>query len=227
MGARSITTVMVRCARLRFFLTVPILVFILIFVSTPEVSAASVRLVWDPSPEPLVTGYRLYIGRSSGVYTDIIDAGNRTDSTITGLDAGLTYYFVATAYTGAGDESVFSNETAFTMPGSPAAATGASGEGGNCFFATVAYGSWLAPEAVTLQEFRDCCLLTNQPGQAFVEWYYRLSPPAATFIAEHESLKTVVRWGLTPFVYAVKYPAAALAIVLASCEHLCQEKAKG
>ncbi len=78
----------------------------------------------------------------------------------------------------------------------------------------MAYGSGLAPEVVTLREFRDRYLLTNQPGQAFVEWYYRVSPPAAAFIAEHESLKTVVRWGLTPFVYAVKYPAAALAIVL-------------
>jgi len=69
MGARSITTGMVGCARLKFVLMLPLLVLILIFVSTPEVSAASIKLAWDPSPEPLVTGYRLYYGRSSGVYT--------------------------------------------------------------------------------------------------------------------------------------------------------------
>ena len=67
---------------------------------------------------------------------------------------------------------------------------------------------------MTLREFRDRYLLTNGPGQAFVEWYYRVSPPAAAFIAEHESLKTAVRWGLTPVVYGVKYPAAALAMIL-------------
>ena len=107
-----------RCARLAFVLTLPLLVLILIFVSTPDVSAASIKLAWNPSPEPLVTGYRLYYGRSSGVYAVVVDAGNRTDYTVTGLDAGLTYYFTATAYTGAGDESTFSNETSYTIPGS-------------------------------------------------------------------------------------------------------------
>ena len=111
MGTRSITTGMVRCARLSFVLMLPLLVIILIFVSIPEVSAASLELAWNPSPEPLVTGYRLYYGRSSGVYAVVVDAGNRTNYTVTGLDAGLTYYFTATAYTGAGDESTFSNET--------------------------------------------------------------------------------------------------------------------
>ena len=63
---------------------------------------------------------------------------------------------------------------------------------------------------VTLREFRDRYLLTNGPGQVFVDWYYRVSPNAAAFIAEHESLRTAVRWGLTPVVFAVKYPTAAL-----------------
>jgi hypothetical protein len=218
MGARSITTGMVRCARLRFVLTLPLLVLLLlVFASTPEVSAASIRLAWDPSPEPLVTGYRLYYGNSSGVYTVIVDAGNRTDCTVTGLDAGLTYYFTATAYTGAGDESIFSNETSYTIPGSspaPTSSGASSGSGGGCLIATAAYGSGLAPEVSTLREFRDRYLLTNAPGQAFVDWYYRVSPPAAAFIAEHESLKTAVRWSLTPVVFAVKYPTAALAMIL-------------
>jgi hypothetical protein len=217
MEARSITTGMISCARLRFVLMLPLLVLILIFVSTPEVSAASIKLAWDPSPEPLVTGYRLYYGRSSGVYTVVFDAGNRTDYTVTGLDAGLTYYFTATAYTGAGDESIFSNETAYTIPGASPAPTpsgASSGGGGGCFIATAAFGSGLAPEVLTLREFRDRYLLTNGPGQAFVEWYYRVSPPAAAFIAEHESLKTAVRLVLTPIVGAVKYPTAALAMIL-------------
>ena len=198
MGARSITNGTVRCARLGFVLTLPLLVLILIFVSTTDVSAASIKLAWDPSPEPLVTGYRLYYGRSSGVYAVVVDAGNRTDYTVTGLDAGLTYYFTATAYTGAGDESTFSNETSYTIPGSSPAPTppsASSSSGGGCFIATAAYGSGLAPEVVTLREFRDRYLLTNGPGQVFVEWYYRVSPNAAAFIAEHESLRTACTVG--------------------------------
>ena len=185
----------------------PLLVLILVSVSTPEVYAANIKLAWDPSPEPLVTGYRLYYGRSSGVYTFVVDAGNRTDYTVTGLDAGLTYYFTATAYTGAGDESSFSNETSYTIPGtSPSTTAASASSGGGCFIATAAYGSGLAPEVLTLREFRDRYLLTNAPGQAFVDWYYRVSPPAAAFIAEHESLKTAVRLALTPVVCSIKYP---------------------
>jgi hypothetical protein len=197
-------------------LTLFLLVSLLVFGSALEVSADSVRLAWDPSPEPLVTGYRLYYGTTSWVYTNVVDAGNRTEYTVTGLVAGASYYFVVTACTGAGDESAFSNMASYTVPGGAPATTGgsSSGGGGGCFIATAAWGSRLAPEVATLREFRDRYLLANAPGQAFVEWYYRVSPPVAAFIAEHESLKTAVRWGLAPIVCAVKHPVATLAMIL-------------
>jgi hypothetical protein len=215
MEAKSIATDKKYARRMRF-MTLLLSICLLIFGSALAVSAASVKLSWDPSTEPLVTGYRLYYGKSSGVYTGVVDAGNRTDCTVTGLDAGTTYYFTATAYTGAGEESVFSNETVGTVPGSAPAPGDSSGggSGGGCFIATAAYGSGLAPEVGLLRDFRDRYLLTNRPGRAFVDWYYAASPPVAAFIAEHETLRTVVRAGLTPVVYAVKYPAAALAVVL-------------
>ena len=202
-----------RFARRKRFLPLFLLVSLLVFGSALEVSAVNVRLAWDPSPEPLVTGYRLYYGTSSGEYTNVIDAGNRTDYTITGLAEGTTYYFAATAYTGTGDESTFSNATSYTVSGGTPS-SGSSGGGGGCFIATAAWGSRLAPEVVMLREFRDRYLLTNAAGQALVDWYCRVSPPAAAFIAEHESLRTAVRWGLTPVVYGVKYPAAALVTLL-------------
>ena len=204
MEAKSITAVK-QFARRKRFLTLFLLVSLLVFGSALEVSAVNVRLAWDPSPEPLVTGYRLYYGTSSGEYTNVIDAGNRTDYTITGLAEGTTYYFAATAYTGIGDESTFSNVTSYTVPaGTPS--SGSSDGGGGCFIATAAWGSRLAPEVVTLREFRDRYLLTNAAGQAFVDWYYSVSPPAAAFIAEHEALRTAARWGLTPIVFSIKYP---------------------
>jgi hypothetical protein len=198
-----------------FILPVILLILFYLIASVHEVSATSLKLAWDPSPDTSVTGYRLYYGTSGGSYTNVVDAGNRTDYTVTGLDAGTTYYFAATAYTGAGDESTFSNVTSYSLPGSPSApSSGSSGSGGGCFIATAAYGSGLAPEVAVLREFRDRYLLTNRAGQAFVDWYYAVSPPVAAFIAEHESLKTAVRMGLTSVVYAVKYPAAAIAVAL-------------
>ncbi|MFO7773724.1 MAG: CFI-box-CTERM domain-containing protein [Dehalococcoidia bacterium] len=69
-----------------------------------------------------------------------------------------------------------------------------------CFIATAAYGSPMAEEIQVLREFRDKYLLTNPPGQAFVGFYYRISPPIAEFIIEHPGLKPIVRAGLLPAV---------------------------
>jgi len=69
-----------------------------------------------------------------------------------------------------------------------------------CFIATSAYGTPMADEIRILREFRDKYLLTNPPGRAFVDFYYRVSPPIAEFITEHPSLKPIVRAGLLPVV---------------------------
>jgi len=69
-----------------------------------------------------------------------------------------------------------------------------------CFIATAAYGTPMAGEMEILREFRDDYLLTNPVGQAFVDFYYRVSPPMAEFITEHPSLKPIVRAGLMPAV---------------------------
>ena len=69
-----------------------------------------------------------------------------------------------------------------------------------CFIATAAYGTPMAEEIGILREFRDEYLLTNPLGQAFVDFYYRISPPMAEFIAVHPALKPIVRVGLAPAV---------------------------
>ena len=197
---------------LYFFLSV-LIVFSLLFATTPDVCAAEVTLAWDSNPEPSVQGYRVHYGKASGFYTGVFDAGNRTDCVISGLEPGVTYYFACTAYSATGDESNFSGEIIYTSNSESSASSG-NLLAVKCFIATAAYGSGLAPEVTVLREFRDRYMLTNRAGQAFVDWYYAFSPPVAAFIAEHDLLKTAVRMGLTPVVYAVKYPAAALAVIL-------------
>ncbi len=68
-----------------------------------------------------------------------------------------------------------------------------------CFIATASYGHD-SGEVGLLCKFRDECLLTNPLGTAFVNAYYKLSPPIADFIRESEPLKAAVRVGLKPLI---------------------------
>jgi len=91
-------------------------------ILTPTVSAVlvpgggPVPLVWDASTEPGVMGYKLYYGTASRAYTEVIDAGNTTETTLPNLTPGETYYCAVTAYDWLGIESDFSVETEFLYP---------------------------------------------------------------------------------------------------------------
>jgi DNA-binding beta-propeller fold protein YncE len=87
-----------------------------------------------------------------------------------------------------------------------------------CFIATAAYGSPMAEEVQALREFRDLHLLTNGPGRALVAAYYRLSPPLAAWLRQHDGARAAVRWALGPVVFGVRNPgtSAALAASLAA-----------
>jgi hypothetical protein len=69
-----------------------------------------------------------------------------------------------------------------------------------CFIATAAFGSKFEKHVQLLRRFRDLYLMPNIIGRAFVKAYYKYSPPMAEFIAKHEILRTMVRWGLAPLI---------------------------
>jgi len=75
----------------------------------------------------------------------------------------------------------------------------------SCFIATAVYNSPTAPKVMILREFRDQKLLTHKYGEAFVQFYYRYSPPIADYIAKRKVLSEVVRVAfIEPLVWIVQ-----------------------
>ena len=73
-------------------------------------ASAQVTISWNPSAEPDVIGYKLYVGAESRTYHESIDVGTRTIHTVSGLQDDRPYYFAVTAYTSSGLESAYSSE---------------------------------------------------------------------------------------------------------------------
>jgi len=73
--------------------------------------AGDVILSWSASSGD-VTGYKIYYGTNPDDYTNNIDVGDVTQYQISGLQEGITYYFVARAYNDSG-ESDSSNEVSW------------------------------------------------------------------------------------------------------------------
>ena len=156
----------------------------------------------------------LYAGTvfNSGVFKTI-DGGGSWSPMNTGLTCALLTCSVralaldpttpTTLYAGTDDHGVFKWTASPPAGGDPAPA---GGGGGGCVIATAAYGSSLASHVQTLRDFRDRHLMTNAAGRALVALYETYSPPLAARIARHESLKWATRVGLTPVVYAIRYP---------------------
>jgi len=79
-------------------------------------ASQSLSLAWDRSADPSVSGYRLYCGTHSRVYTQTIEIGNATTTLISNLVEGATYFFAVSAYRPASLESSLSNEVSYTVP---------------------------------------------------------------------------------------------------------------
>jgi hypothetical protein len=98
----------------------------------PGNGSGSVTLAWDANTEPDLAGYKIYWGKSSRSYDDMVDIAkiNFTASecipydpfhlkcceiTLTGFELGETYYFAATAYDEDDNESAYSEELSHTF----------------------------------------------------------------------------------------------------------------
>lgn len=96
------------------------LLTLLLFIGSPGALAQgtqSVTLAWDPNTtDPGIAGYNLYYGTTSGSYSVTNNVGSATNSIVSGLQSGVTYYFAVTCYNTSGLESPPSNEAVYQVP---------------------------------------------------------------------------------------------------------------
>ena len=138
----------------------------------------------------------------STFYVTAFDNRAATDGSSPGTLHESEYSEGVTLDSGTAAESELSN-TVEEYPEASNAYPGLPNKG--CFIATAAFGYYSAPQVQALRDFRDRYLVTNGPGKAFVDWYYRYGPIGADFINRHEWLKPVVRVGLMPAVGAALF----------------------
>jgi hypothetical protein len=71
--------------------------------------------MWNSSPDVEVTGYKIFWGTTSRVYSNVVDVGNVTNAVISNTNFVLNgvYYFAAAAYD-TNAKSDFSNEVMWT-----------------------------------------------------------------------------------------------------------------
>lgn len=108
--------------------------------------------------------------------------------------------------------------TDFTIAATSSTLNGTTTTGGTsstCFIATAAYGTPMAQEIDVLRDFRDTHLLGNSLGSAFVDAYYRMSPPVADTVATTPALRAAVRMVLAPVIWIVQVPWLGLSIMFA------------
>ena len=106
---------------------------LLCFLAGFQLHGESITLAWDANQEPDVAGYHLYYQELPGGIPVKVDAGTQTQLTLTGLIAGRTYSFFATAYNTAGLESDPSTPLEHTVsipPGAPFILSGTMDQNG-------------------------------------------------------------------------------------------------
>jgi hypothetical protein len=136
-----------------------------------------------------LAGYRLHYGNRSRDYTQTIDVGNVTNAPVSGLQAGVTYFFAVTAYGTGGLESVFSNEVSYQVP----LAT-------NSPPVVHAGGDQIIPldGLLTLHGSASDDGLPNPPGLLTTTWTMVAGPDTASF-ANPTALVTTVSFALEGF----------------------------
>jgi hypothetical protein len=140
---------------------VAVLVFMGFFIFFENPAAGmDLSLAWNPNSEADLAGYGVYSRKGADgppydllgyIAVEELQDRNNPSFTVTGLERGFDYYFAATAYDTAGNESYFSGSAcarvgdSIELCGDTGSGTGGDsgsqasggGSGGGCFIRTV------------------------------------------------------------------------------------------
>jgi subtilisin family serine protease len=172
-----------------------------------------VQLSWIASPSDDVVSYNIYYDRGTGDMDYLSPIGSVPANVLTWispwpLSVG-SFSFGVRAVNVEGEED--KNRFVAIVQLMPQLFGGA-GDDDICFIATAAFQDVEAPQVVRLREFRDRFLLPNAWGRAFVDAYYRHSPPLAEWLKKHRLISAGVRVALLPVVgcadLMVRWPSA-------------------
>lgn len=97
----------------------PLLILALLALWGPlELLASGTTTIgWQSNDDPFTAGYRLYLGESSGEYTESFDVGNVTEFELSEIKTGHEYYCAISTLNVFGFESVLSNEIVIAVLG--------------------------------------------------------------------------------------------------------------
>jgi hypothetical protein len=76
--------------------------------------AETVKLAWNPNPEPNIAGYRLHYWKQNDRLPVILDVGKQTSAAVNDLAPSTTYYFAVQAYNDVGLMSRLSSPVSYT-----------------------------------------------------------------------------------------------------------------
>lgn len=96
-----------------------VVAWILVASTLMAAAAQSVRVSWTANAERNISGYEVRYGTATQSYTRTVDAGNKTEVVIGGLDLSATHYFAVRAYNSYGLRGPLSVETSYGNPDRP------------------------------------------------------------------------------------------------------------
>ncbi len=174
----------------------------------PGENSLNVYLNWgNNSTDSDKYGFNIYWRKSGTTDEPSVSKNVRTTNhRITGLINNITYDLWAEQI----DRAKNISDRSDTMSATPQEVldyyeyykkNGGKEEGGFCFITTAVYGSPTHPIVFIFKAFRDTYLSKSSIGQKIISAYYRLSPPAATFIKDRPIIRLISGIFLTPIAF--------------------------